>query len=59
MKDAFDAFHEWANKPLDSMLTIDAELHHAVTSLPREDWGDREKVSRAAAKVTPPDDSAQ
>lgn len=47
-KDAFDTFWTWANKPLDSPLTIPAELHHAVTSLPREDWGDREKVNRAA-----------
>lgn len=47
-KDAFDTFWEWAKKPLDSMLMIDAELHHAVTSLPREDWDDREKVNEAA-----------
>jgi hypothetical protein len=28
--------------------TIPADLHHAVTSLPREDWHDREKVNEAA-----------
>lgn len=51
MKDAFDTFGEWAEKPQYSRLTIDAELHHAVTSLPREDWGDREKVNQAARSV--------
>jgi hypothetical protein len=29
-KDAFDLWWEWAEKPLDSMLTIDAEIHDAV-----------------------------
>jgi hypothetical protein len=47
--DAFDRFWHWANKPRDSNETIPAELHHAVTSLPMEDWHDREKVNAAAA----------
>ena len=50
-KDAFDTFREWANKPLDSLLTIDADLHHAVTSMPREDWDNRERVNRAAENI--------
>ena len=30
--DAFDTFWRWANKPLeDHTITIDADLHHAVT----------------------------
>jgi len=29
-KDAFDLWWEWAEKPLDSMLTIDAAIHDAV-----------------------------
>jgi hypothetical protein len=33
-----------------SNLTIPADLHHAVTSLPGEDWGDREKVNASFAK---------
>jgi hypothetical protein len=32
--DAFDRFRQWAEKPLDSALTIPAELHRAVM-LPR------------------------
>jgi hypothetical protein len=32
-------------------LTIPADLHHAVTSLPREAWDDREKVNQAVRKV--------
>jgi hypothetical protein len=46
--DAFDRFWQWANKPLDSGLTIPADLHQAVTSLPAEDWRDRAKVNEAA-----------
>lgn len=48
--DAFDRFWQWANKPCQSHLTIPADLHHAVTSLPREAWHDREKVNEAAQK---------
>lgn len=51
MKDAFDTFWQWANKPVESFLTIDATMHHAVTSLPREDWRDREKVNAADEKA--------
>jgi hypothetical protein len=49
VKDAFDAWWEWASKPLDSPLTISAELLRAVTSLSPEDQRDRAKVNRAAA----------
>jgi hypothetical protein len=49
--DAFDRFWQWANKPRDSEETISAELHHAVTSLPMEDWHDREKVNAAARRA--------
>ena len=57
MKDAFNTFWQWANKPSDSYLTIDSDLHHAVTSLPKEDWEDREKVNAAVEKQkgAPPD----
>ena len=41
--DAFDRFWQWANKPIDSPLTIPAELHYVVT----EDRGDRRKVNEA------------
>jgi hypothetical protein len=51
MTDAFDRFWQWANKPRDSQETIPAALHHAVTSLPMEDWHDREKVNEAARRA--------
>lgn len=46
--DAYDTFWEWAEKSLDGHVTISAELHHAVTSLPQEEQYDREKVNDAA-----------
>ncbi|WP_213287603.1 hypothetical protein [Bradyrhizobium sp. sGM-13] len=49
--DAFDRFWRWANKPLDSDLTIPADVHHAVTSLPHEDWSDRAKVNEAVRRA--------
>jgi hypothetical protein len=49
-KDAFDLWHEWANKPLDSMLTIDSEIYEAVMALSEEDRLDREKVNEGVAK---------
>lgn len=49
--DAFDRFWEWANKPLDSELTIPADLHHVVTSMPEQDRLDREKVNEAAKRL--------
>jgi hypothetical protein len=49
--DAFDAYWEWASKPLDSPLTISPELHRAVTALSPEDQRDRAKVNRAAAAL--------
>jgi hypothetical protein len=45
--DAFDCFWQWANKPIDSPLTIPAELHYVVTRLSKEDRGDRRKVNEA------------
>jgi hypothetical protein len=51
VKDAYDRWREWASKPLDSPLTIPAELHRAVTALSPEDQRDRAKVNRAAAEI--------
>jgi hypothetical protein len=42
-KDAFDLWREWAEKPLDSPLTIDADIHEAVMALPPEERRDRAK----------------
>jgi hypothetical protein len=46
-KDAFDLWWEWAEKPLDSPLTIDAEIHEAVMALPPDERRDRAKVNEA------------
>jgi len=51
--DAFDRFWQWAEKPLDSTLTIPAELHRAVMELAPEDRRDRAKVNQAAAQACP------
>jgi hypothetical protein len=50
--DAFDRWWQWAQKSLDSPLTIPAEIHHAVTSLPPQDRCDRDKVNEAVRKTT-------
>ncbi|NYG46204.1 hypothetical protein GGD67_003675 [Bradyrhizobium sp. IAR9] len=49
--DAFDRFWELAEKPLDSPLTIPAELHRAVMELPPDDRRDRAKVNKAVARA--------
>ena len=54
--DAFDRFWQWAEKPLDSPLTIPAELHWAVMELAPEDRRDRAKVNEAAALPSTNDD---
>jgi hypothetical protein len=46
-KDAFDLWWEWAEKPLDSPLTIDSEIHDAVMALPPDERRDRAKVNEA------------
>jgi hypothetical protein len=46
-KDAFDLWWEWAEKPLDSMLTIPVELHDVVMAMPPDERRDREKVNEA------------
>jgi hypothetical protein len=38
---AYHTYHEWADKPSVIMLTIPAELHHAVISLSGDDREDR------------------
>ena len=46
-KDAFDLWWEWVEKPLDSPLTIDAEIHDAVMALQPDERRDRAKVNEA------------
>jgi hypothetical protein len=52
--DAYDRFWQWAEKPQESLLTIPAELHHAVMMLPPAERRDRAKVNAAAARVAGP-----
>ena len=54
--DAFDRFWQWADKPLESTLTIPAELHRAVMELAPADRRDRATVNQAAAHVQIPTD---
>ena len=49
--DAFDRFWQWADKPLESSLTIPAELHRAVMEFAAEDRRDRAAVSQTAART--------
>jgi len=51
MKDAFDLWWEWAEKPLDSMLTIPAALHDAVVAPSPEDRRDHAKLDEAARQA--------
>ena len=48
--DAFDRYWQWADKPLDSGLTIPSDIHHAVMSLPPEERRDRAKVNEAVKR---------
>jgi hypothetical protein len=53
--DAYDRFWQWVEKSPESLLTIPAELHHAVMTLPPEDRRDRAKVNAAAARPAAPE----
>jgi hypothetical protein len=49
-KDYFDQWWEWAEKLVESTLTIPAVIHSAVMALSPEDRRDREKVNDAARR---------
>jgi hypothetical protein len=51
--DAFDLWWGWAVKPLDSSLTIPADIHEAVMTLLPEERLDRAKVNGLCARVSP------
>src|SRR3981081_309526 len=53
-KDAFDLWWEWAQKPLDSDLTIPAHIHNAVMTLTPESRRDRAMVNAAVRDGTGP-----
>jgi hypothetical protein len=48
--DAFDRWWQWAEKPLDSPLTIPAEVHHAVMALMPNQRRDRNAVNEAVER---------
>jgi len=48
-KDAFDLWREWAQKPRESMLMIDGNIHPAMELSP-EDRRNREKVNEAVRR---------
>ena len=50
MPDAFDRWWAWANKPLDSLATIPAEIHEPVMALPEEARADRARVNEAVRR---------
>lgn len=50
MKDAFDRWWEWANKPFLEMATIPAEIYGPIMDLPPEDRHDRAKVNEAVRR---------
>ena len=49
--DPFDLFWQWANKPTDSDLTLDADIHEAVMALTPEERMDRSVVNEAVRKM--------
>jgi hypothetical protein len=50
MKDAFDLWWEWAQKPHQSFLMIDADIHNPIMDLSPEDRRNREKVNGAVRR---------
>jgi hypothetical protein len=53
VKDAFDRWWEWADKPADSSLTIPAYFHEAVMQLSPEQRRDRQSVNDAVRRADP------
>ena len=45
-KDPFDLWWEWAEKPVENMWTIPAEIHNAVMALSAEERCDRARSTR-------------
>jgi hypothetical protein len=49
LKDAFDQWREWVEKPLGSPLMLPAEIYNPVIALSEKDRLDRAKVNEAVA----------
>ena len=50
-KAAFDLWWQWAEKPVDSFLMINADIHEAVMALPPDERRDRAKVNAAVRLI--------
>jgi hypothetical protein len=53
LKDAFDRWWEWVEKPPGSTLTIPAHFHDAVMGLSPEERRDRKMVNEAVRLADP------
>jgi hypothetical protein len=53
-KDAFDQWWQWADKPLESPLTIPAEIHDAVMTLTPAQRRERDIVNEAVRRGSSP-----
>jgi hypothetical protein len=53
VKDAFDRWWEWVEKPADSTLTMPAHFHEAVMQLSPEQRRDRRTVNEAVRLADP------
>ena len=49
--DAFDRWWQWAQKPLDSPLTIPADIHHAVTRCRRRTGATASRSTKRCARL--------
>ena len=56
-KDAFDLWREWAQKPRESMLMIDGNIHYPAMELSPEDRRNREQPRNwpEALRLFPPE----
>jgi hypothetical protein len=53
VKDAFDRWWEWVEKPAESTLTIPAHFHQAIMQLSPEQRRDRTAVNEAVRLADP------
>lgn len=49
-KDAFDLWWQWAERPHESLLMIDADIHNPIMELSPEDRRDRAKINEAVRR---------
>ena len=57
-KDAFDLWWEWAEKPVDSFLMIDAVINEAVMAQPPDGRRNRAKVNAAVRLIRTQNEAA-